>query len=352
MRFSLRGKEIQVADWREEEHPRDNDGKFADKGGDKKSSAQRIKDVFERRKTLAKSEKKEYNNNGKERNSTEGYVLNDPESIEVVEHIERGNLYDLETLYNLPVFKRIEEKISEYDSKYGKTSKITDAERIKNRDKWVEDFLNGANGAETMPPNGAPLKRESKATIVVGLPAAGKSTTIANPLSEEQGLQGYIKWRNSGEMMHEYAQKTRLTHTYVTSNGKTFIETLLDETKGKGARWATEIQERYSADREAFVNESGEEGRKRAIKKWKDMGDILNGLTRGKEFVCAGHARGYWDKFGDARAAEAFAEIASAKATSPESYAILKEYIPNTVLTFEEIYGKLKSGEIKARGVE
>ena len=38
-----------------------------------------------------------------------------------------------------------------------------------------------------MPPNGAPLKRESKATIVVGLPAAGKSTTIANPLSEEQG---------------------------------------------------------------------------------------------------------------------------------------------------------------------
>ena len=96
-----------MADWREEEHPRDEDGKFTDKGGDKKSSAQRIKDVFERRKTLAKSEKKEYNNNEKERNSTEGYVLNDPESIEVVEHIERGNLYDLETLYNLPVFKRI-----------------------------------------------------------------------------------------------------------------------------------------------------------------------------------------------------------------------------------------------------
>ena len=187
MRFSLWGKEIQVADWREEEHSRIEDGKFTDKGGDKKSSVEKIKGFFERRKTLAKSEKKEYNNNGKERNGTEGYVLNDPESIEVAEHIERGNLYDLETLYNLPVFKRIEEKISEYDSKYGKTSKITDAERIKNRDKWIEDFLNGANGAETMPPNGAPLKRESKATIVVGLPAAGKSTTIANPLSEEQG---------------------------------------------------------------------------------------------------------------------------------------------------------------------
>ena len=51
MRFSLRGKEIQVADWREEEHLRDEDGKFADKGGEKKSSAQRIKGVFERRKS-------------------------------------------------------------------------------------------------------------------------------------------------------------------------------------------------------------------------------------------------------------------------------------------------------------
>lgn len=169
---------------------------------------------------------------------------------------------------------------------------------------------------------------------------------------EEQGLPGYIKWISSGERQHEYAQKTRLTHTYVASNGKTFMETLLDETKGKGAKWATEIQERYSADRAAFIKENGEEGRKRAINKWSDMGDILNGLTRGKVFVCAGHARGYWDKFGDARAAEAFAEIASAKATSPESYAILKEYIPNTVLTFEEIYGKLKSGGIKARRVE
>ena len=158
----------------------------------------------------------------------------------------------------------------------------------------------------------------------------------------------YINRRKS-EIIEE---KTRLTHTYVAFNGKTFIETLLDETKGKGAKWATEIQERYSADREAFIEENGEEGRKRAIKKWSDMGDILNGLTRGKVFVCAGHARGYWDKFGDARAAEAFAEIASAKATSPESYAILKEYIPNTVLTFEEIYGKLKSGGIKARRVE
>lgn len=65
MRFSLRGKEIQVADWREEEHPRDEDGKFTDKGGDKRSSIDRIKRIIEERKrgkTFAQKQNKGYNN--------------------------------------------------------------------------------------------------------------------------------------------------------------------------------------------------------------------------------------------------------------------------------------------------
>ena len=65
MRFSLRGKEIQVADWREEEHPRDEDGKFADKGGKKVSSIDRIRRIIEERKrgkTVAQKQNKGYNN--------------------------------------------------------------------------------------------------------------------------------------------------------------------------------------------------------------------------------------------------------------------------------------------------
>ena len=65
MRFSLRGKEIQVADWREEEHPRDEDGKFTDKGGKKVSSIDRIRRIIEERKLgkkVAQNTNQHYNN--------------------------------------------------------------------------------------------------------------------------------------------------------------------------------------------------------------------------------------------------------------------------------------------------
>lgn len=113
-------------------------------------------------------------------------VLDDDDSRAVYERITSGKLYELDELYELPVFKKIEAKIGEYEQKYGVTANNNTSEREQLRRNWVQQFLVG-DGADTMPPNGKPLKKEYKATIVVGLPAAGKSTRIANPLSEEQG---------------------------------------------------------------------------------------------------------------------------------------------------------------------
>ena len=80
-----------------------------------------------------------------------------------------------------------------------------------------------------------------------------------------------------------------------------------------------------------------------------DMSDIYSGFTKGRAELCGmGHKKEYWLTEGR-RAHEAFAEIASAKATNPESYELFKKHLPKTVEAFEEIYGKLKSGEIKAR---
>ena len=65
MRFSLWEQEMQVADWREEKHPRDNDGKFTDKGEKKVSSIDRIRRILEERKrgkTVAQKQNKGYNN--------------------------------------------------------------------------------------------------------------------------------------------------------------------------------------------------------------------------------------------------------------------------------------------------
>ena len=113
-------------------------------------------------------------------------VLDDDDSRAVYERIKSGNYYELDELYKLPVFKRIAAKIDEFKQKYGDTSTIDTPERRDMRKKWKDQFLKG-EVAETMPPNGTPLKKDFKATIVVGLPAAGKSTRIANPLSNEQG---------------------------------------------------------------------------------------------------------------------------------------------------------------------
>lgn len=154
----------------ESKHPRDKNGRFAEKGtvnydvetGESKS--------------VDSSQKSGYTK----------LVLDDDDSRAVYERITSGELYELDELYELPVFKKIVAKIEEYEQKYGTTSRINTPEREQLRRNWVQQFLVG-DGVDTMPPNGKPLKKEYKATIVVGLPAAGKSTKIANPLSEEQG---------------------------------------------------------------------------------------------------------------------------------------------------------------------
>lgn len=188
-----------MAQWNESEHPRDNDGKFTDKGagasGTAKTSIERVRNVFEAKKefeSVAKNANKGYNKNVKRlkdiafSRTYADFALQDPESIRVHKNIESKKYYELDDLYKLPVFNRIENKIAEYQNKYGNTYDINTSQRVQQRKQWVSDFLKG-NGVDTMPYGGGPLKKEYKATIVVGLPAAGKSTMIANPLSKEQG---------------------------------------------------------------------------------------------------------------------------------------------------------------------
>lgn len=90
---------------------------------------------------------------------------------------------------------------------------------------------------------------------------------------------------------------------------------------------------------------------KSTYRKWGDLSDVYSGFTSGRrDLVAMKHSRSYWQSDINKRGKEAFAECASAKATSPESYEVLKTYIPNTVAVFEEIYSKLLKGEIKAKG--
>lgn len=123
------------------------------------------------------------------------FALNDRDSLATYDKITKGGGYSIEELKSLPVFNRIQEEIEKSkfrnarrlgmpDEDRGDTSKINTPARERARERWVNDFLNGS-GADTRPKT--PLRKESKLTIVVGLPASGKSSRIANPLSEEKG---------------------------------------------------------------------------------------------------------------------------------------------------------------------
>lgn len=86
-------------------------------------------------------------------------------------------------------------------------------------------------------------------------------------------------------------------------------------------------------------------------RKWGDLSDVVSGATGDRlNLVGMHHYASYWRESKYNRGIEAFAEIASAKATNPESYAVFKKYLPNTVKAFEEIYSKLEKGEIKQNG--
>lgn len=163
--------------WNEEDHPRDEDGKFTDGAGNGENNNAG-------RKTADKVREYAKRKSSKERKRR--YVINDPDSIALADRIDRGEFLEIEELKAHPAVKKIEEGIAEYDKKYGVTANNNSAKRQLLRKRWKQNFLEG-KGVDTMPPGGGSLKKENKATIVVGLPAAGKSSRIVNPLSDEQG---------------------------------------------------------------------------------------------------------------------------------------------------------------------
>lgn len=127
----------------------------------------------------------------KDETKMHNYVLTD-EDKKVVENIKNGKYYEIEDLKQLPIFYKMDEVAKQIRLDVGKdigvpsgdTSKLRTTEREKQREQFLSDFINGTGKANTRP---NPLKKGFKMTIVVGLPASGKSSQIADPLSAEQG---------------------------------------------------------------------------------------------------------------------------------------------------------------------
>ena len=82
-----------------------------------------------------------------------------------------------------------------------------------------------------------------------------------------------------------------------------------------------------------------------------DISDIFEGATRGGINGKFGHMTKndpYWDADNLALSREAFAEMFSAYTSNPESLAILKHYLPESVDVFDEIIEAIKGGSLNA----
>lgn len=163
------------SEWDESEHPRDADGKFTSgSGGDTTSSSEG------KVKALTKSSKKDK------------LAISSPTAMELHSRIDSGDYLSLEELGQHPAVKEMDRLAEYYKSKYGDTSLI---DRKAQRDEWEQEFLSMGSAVETgKNAKGYPtysfdgeIRKEHKMVLVIGLPAAGKSSRVANPTSQEIG---------------------------------------------------------------------------------------------------------------------------------------------------------------------
>ena len=108
------------------------------------------------------------------------------EEQDLLDQLSRGEYLEIEELKNHPVVKMLEEKSKQTYEKYGDTSELPGRE--KKREQWKQEFLSHGSVVDKDGKDlSGPIKKEFRAVIVTGLPAAGKSSKIVNPLSKEIG---------------------------------------------------------------------------------------------------------------------------------------------------------------------
>lgn len=78
---------------------------------------------------------------------------------------------------------------------------------------------------------------------------------------------------------------------------------------------------------------------------YSDFSDMFEAAT-GQGLGCGGHGRDYWAMAEENRHTEAFVEFMSAELSNPEAWAILQEYLPQSVEKYHEITAAILDGSI------
>ncbi len=125
--------------------------------------------------------------------SEDHLMIDTDEARELYERIKAGDYPTVEELQDDPVVQELDRLSAYYSEVYGDTSGIQTEEREKLRGEILEKFLaRGSARTDHKKDDGTPvyvydgpLDYDYQAVLVMGLPASGKSTRVADPTSEE-----------------------------------------------------------------------------------------------------------------------------------------------------------------------
>lgn len=170
--------------------------------------------------------------------STRKLVIDTPEAREMYENIKAGKYYTAEEMANSPVMKQLDAESDRWKNKYPELEKDMSPERVAMREQIKNDFL--AMGSAVKGEDGeysftGEVKRGFEAEVVIGLPASGKSTTIANPDSETKKAfvfdSDIIK-----ESIPEFKESKGAAANAVHNESKKILKDAFNQFKTGGAR--------------------------------------------------------------------------------------------------------------------
>lgn len=128
--------------------------------------------------------------------SSQNLTIKTAEARELYDKIKVQHKYpSMKELKNSPVVAQLDALSKYYFTLYGNTAEINTPERQELREKVLQEFLNVGSARKIYNEStkkseyvfDGPLKKDYQMTIVLGLPAVGKSTKYTNPHSEKEG---------------------------------------------------------------------------------------------------------------------------------------------------------------------
>ncbi len=131
--------------------------------------------------------------------SSEKLAIDTVEARQLYDRIRNGDYPGMQELKESPVTTQLDALSQYYFNLYGNTADIHTQEREEIRAKVLREFLSIGAARKTEGQGNvtgktkyhyvydAPLSRNYKMTLVMGLPAVGKSTVYTNPTSEKTG---------------------------------------------------------------------------------------------------------------------------------------------------------------------